>query len=350
MANWGIISCGKVSHDFCTALRYKDSPHKITAVATRNNLAAAQEFAQKHNASKAYGNYAELIADADVQVIYIGTLHVFHVELAKQCFENGKHVLCEKPLALNGEDAAMLFDLAKQKNLFFMEGMWSRFTPAYKEIMRIVNAGEIGQVTAVSSSFSFDGSNIPRITDQKLGGGGILDIGIYATDFCLMAFGDRDPDKVDVAGAFSKANGQGAESAECFVDTVANITMHFNGRGSANAFSCTLHGSKNFGCIMGTKGSIRCAHKNAFHSIYEFEVTDFASGKTRTVSVKEKEFAFETEFNYTNSSNFAFEADAVAEALAEGRLECPEWDRVKCLRNMGLVDKFYEEMRGAVRR
>lgn len=250
MTNWGILSCGKVSHDFCTSLRYENSPHNISAVATRNNLESAETFAKLHNAKKAYGSYEELLSeDAEIDVIYIGTLHVFHYEWTKKCLNAGKHVLCEKPITLNSKQAEELFHLAESKNLFLMEGMWSRFTPVYKKIIETIESGKIGEICSASSSFSFDGTAIPRITEEKLGGSAILDIGLYANDFCLMAFGDVDPDYVDYAGVIDPKSEQ--------VDTVSRLSMHFLKRGTADAFSCTLFESKNFGQIIGTKGSIR---------------------------------------------------------------------------------------------
>ncbi|XP_050599660.1 trans-1,2-dihydrobenzene-1,2-diol dehydrogenase-like isoform X4 [Bombus affinis] len=123
--HWGITGAGKISHDFVTCLRtLPESEHVVLAVAARE-LSRAQNFSSLHKTKKAFDNYIELAEDKNIDVVYIGTLHPQHFDIAKLMLNHGKHVLCEKPLTMNLKQTTELINLAKQKKLFVMEGIWS---------------------------------------------------------------------------------------------------------------------------------------------------------------------------------------------------------------------------------
>ena len=123
---WGICSAGKISHDFLVGLKaLPETSHSIQAVAARS-LESAQAFATKHAIPRAYGSYEELAKDPKLDVIYIGTIHPSHLSCARMMLEAGKAVLCEKPLTMNAEDTKQLIALAREKNVFLMEGVWMR--------------------------------------------------------------------------------------------------------------------------------------------------------------------------------------------------------------------------------
>ncbi len=118
---WGIAGAGKISFDFCLALQTLDKKeHSIHAIGARSEE-RARELAEKLNIARHYGSYDELFADADIDVVYIGTVNTTHKDLALQALQNGKHVLCEKPVAMNSKDLEEILQKAKEKNLFFME-------------------------------------------------------------------------------------------------------------------------------------------------------------------------------------------------------------------------------------
>lgn len=126
---WGIVTAGNISHDFVNSLTtLEPGLHEVVAVAGRD-LARTQRFADKFNITKAYGSYLELAQDPNVEVAYVGTITPNHLELSQMILEHGKHLLCEKPLTMNEKQTQKLISLAKEKGLFLMEAVWSRFFP-----------------------------------------------------------------------------------------------------------------------------------------------------------------------------------------------------------------------------
>jgi len=186
---WGIIGCGNIANKFASDLALINDA-KLVAVASRN-MKRAREFAQKHNSDKAYDSYNELFLDTNVNIVYIATPHTSHAELSIKAMEQGKHVLCEKPLALNKKEALAIFNASKHTNQFFMEALWTRFNPSLIAIKKLIDHGEIGQVKFINVDFTFktDKSLDSRVLDLNLGGGTILDIGIYPVFLVYLLLG-----------------------------------------------------------------------------------------------------------------------------------------------------------------
>lgn len=160
---WGIASAGKISHDFATAVgTLSPDDHRIVAVAARDQR-NAQEFANLHNIDRAYEGYVNLAKDADVEVVYVGTLNPQHYEVVLLMLENNKHVLCEKPLCMNERQSAHVIRVAKERKLFLMEAIWSRFFPAYQYLRSEIKSGALGDVEAVTVDFGFPIANVARL-------------------------------------------------------------------------------------------------------------------------------------------------------------------------------------------
>lgn len=161
---WGIASAGKISHDFATAIEtLPATDHKIVAVAARE-VSRAKEFAKLHEIPIAYGSYLELANDKDIEVVYVGTLNPQHYEISSLMLQKGKHVLCEKPLCMNEKQSKQLIDLAKEKNLFLMEAIWSRFFPSYIHIRNAIKSGALGNITKVKVDFGFPLEDVDRLS------------------------------------------------------------------------------------------------------------------------------------------------------------------------------------------
>lgn len=186
---WGIVGCGNIASKFTRDIALIDDA-EISAVASRA-VEKAQAFAEKHNARNAYGSYAELFRDTDVDIVYIATPHVSHAELSIQAMEHGKHVLCEKPLSLNAKEASAIIETSRRTRRFFMEALWTRFNPAIIEIKKRIDNGEIGEVKFINADFSFkvSGDLDSRVIALELGGGAILDIGIYPAFLSYLILG-----------------------------------------------------------------------------------------------------------------------------------------------------------------
>jgi dihydrodiol dehydrogenase / D-xylose 1-dehydrogenase (NADP) len=174
--SWGILSTGRISEKFALDLQLVPNA-RLAAVGSRNRDRAF-EFARKFNAQKAYGSYEELASDKDIDVIYIGTPHISHCENALLCLDKGKAVLCEKPFAMNEKEVLRMILKAREKNLFLMEAIWTRFIPAIKKALELIESGTIGDIVHIKADFGYKAHYDPawRLFNRELGGGSLLDI------------------------------------------------------------------------------------------------------------------------------------------------------------------------------
>jgi dihydrodiol dehydrogenase / D-xylose 1-dehydrogenase (NADP) len=186
---WGIISTGWIANRFVEGLSVVEDVEAV-AVGSRTQ-ASADSFADKWHIPHRHGSYESLVNDPDVDVVYIGTPHPFHYENTLLCLNAGKHVLVEKPFAMNAHQAKEMIRLAQDKGLFLMEAMWTRYIPAMVQVRQWLAEGAIGDVELVRASFSFKGDFPPthRLLNPQLGGGALLDAGIYPISLAYMVLG-----------------------------------------------------------------------------------------------------------------------------------------------------------------
>jgi predicted dehydrogenase len=196
--NWGIIGPGKIANKFAVALNLAGDAG-LAAVASRD-AARAREFAEKFGAARSYDGYEQLAEDPAVDVVYIATPHGFHAEHALLCLKNGKAVLCEKPMALYSSQVRSMVEAAREHQAFLMEAMWTRFVPVMEKILELVRDGQLGTIRYVRADFGFAGPYSPdnRLFNLRLGGGSLLDIGIYPLFLCLQLLGE--PDRIQASG------------------------------------------------------------------------------------------------------------------------------------------------------
>lgn len=161
---WGIASAALISHDFVNAMTtLNPGEHEVVAIGART-LDRAKEFAHRYGIPKAYGSYLELARDPNVEIAYVAMLNREHFDVAMMMLQHGKHVLCEKPMCMNGKQSKKLIDFAEQKHLFLMEAIWSRFFPSYQYIRQQIENGKLGDVLTVDVTFGNDNlQNIGRI-------------------------------------------------------------------------------------------------------------------------------------------------------------------------------------------
>ncbi|MGN6577329.1 MAG: Gfo/Idh/MocA family protein [Nocardioides sp.] len=198
---WGVLATGKIAKAIATALGLLEDA-EIAAVAARR-LESAEAFAQQYGAGTAYGDYRALVEDPDVDVVYVATPHALHHEHVLMALEAGKAVLCEKALTLTEAQAAELVSVAREKQLFLMEAMWMRCNPMIRRLQQILATGELGAVTQVRADLGFrvDAPATDRLLAPELGGGALLDMGIYPLTFAQLFLGE--PAKVAAAGTLS---------------------------------------------------------------------------------------------------------------------------------------------------
>lgn len=187
--NWGIMGTGWVAQHFISDV-LKISDAKIVAVASRSEDRAIQ-IADRFSIKTPHSSYESLVHDKNVDVVYVATEAQNHASNCIMALNAGKHVLCEKPFATNYEDASRVSDVAKSKGLFCMEAMWSRFLPATLQAKRIIETGEIGDVSLLSADFgvSFVDTGNSRFYDSARGGGALLDLGVYTLSLATWIFG-----------------------------------------------------------------------------------------------------------------------------------------------------------------
>ena len=176
---WGIVGLGNIASEFASDLLLIENA-ELTAVASRD-FTKAEQFGGKYNALRMYNSYDLLFEDQEVEIVYIATPHNSHAELTIKALESGKHVLCEKPMALSYKDAERMVEASRIYNKFFMEAFWTRFIPSVQDVLQKINKGAIGNINYIKADFAFHGSETEnkRLFDKELGGGALFDIGVY---------------------------------------------------------------------------------------------------------------------------------------------------------------------------
>lgn len=186
---WGIVGTGNIARKFAEAVQLSGVA-ELLAVGSRTQL-RAEQFGQQFEIPNRYGSYADLFSDGKVDVIYVATPHPFHRENAIDALNAGKAVLCEKPLTVNASEAKELIETARDKNLFLMEAMWTRFLPPIVKLRELITKGVIGQVRVLRADFGVRFKWDPNSSAFCLeyAGGGLLDIGVYVISLASMILG-----------------------------------------------------------------------------------------------------------------------------------------------------------------
>ncbi len=201
---WGVLATGRIASDFAQGLALLPDA-ELAAVGSRR-LEAAEAFAAEHGmagTTRAHGSYAELVEDPRVDVVYVASPHALHHEHAMLAFDAGKPVLCEKALTVTAREAEDLVRVARERRLFFMEAMWMRTNPVMRRVKQLADSGDLGRVQQVRADLGFlvDRPETHRLLAPELGGGALLDMGVYALTFAHLFLGD--PEKVEAVAEMS---------------------------------------------------------------------------------------------------------------------------------------------------
>lgn len=194
---WGVLATGGIAATFTADLQAMPDA-EVVAVASRTD-ASATAFAERFGIPRAYGNWAGLVADEEVDVVYVATPHSAHREATALALEAGKHVLCEKAFTINEREARELVKLARDRGLFLMEAMWTYCNPVIRRMTELVRDGAIGEIRTVQADFGFAGDIGAghRLRDPALGGGALLDLGVYPVSFAQLLLGEPDRVQAD---------------------------------------------------------------------------------------------------------------------------------------------------------
>ncbi|XP_072395906.1 trans-1,2-dihydrobenzene-1,2-diol dehydrogenase-like isoform X2 [Diabrotica undecimpunctata] len=323
LLKWGIAAAGKISNDFVSALKALPlSDHKVVAIASRSQ-SNSDKFAKTHGIPNAYEGYDKLAKDENVNIVYVGVLNPQHYEVVKLMLENGKHVLCEKPFTMNEKQTKKLLDISKEKNLFLMEAVWSRCFPAYDKMIEVIKSGEIGEVVQVTVEFGVPISHVDRVKNKDLGGGVILDLGVYILQFQQYVFNGLKPTKIVASGHL---NEEGIDSSVAAILTFPEGKTAVLSASSFTKLACE-------GVVYGTKGCIK--------------MPTFWCPTTLDVNGVVLEFPLiknEGEFNYLNSAGLAYEAEEARQCIMKNKIESPKITHDNTLELAQLMDKLRAEL------
>jgi predicted dehydrogenase len=307
---WGIIGPGSIAHNFADGL--KEAPSgRLVAIASRDER-RRRTFGDDYAiaADKRHADYAALAADPDVDAIYICTPHPFHAEPSVMALRAGKPVLCEKPAGMTAAQVVAMTEVARQQGVFFAEAFMYRYHPQIARLVEIIRSGEIGEVRHIRVSFGFNARLDPasRLYDRGLGGGGMLDVGVYPASLSRLvagvAIGQPFDNPVEVKGI--------GHMGETDVDEEAYALLKFGSGITAECATAVRHQMDNGLTVIGSRGQIRLPDpwvpgRNAGPSDAILQVT--FDGATRTEEIRRKE------------QLFAFEAEAVSAAIRDGKTE-----------------------------
>ena len=326
-SGWGIIGTGKIAHIWAQDLQSARSG-RLVAVGSRS-ADRAGAFAAEFGVAHTHGSYEALISDPLVEFVYIATPHTSHAKLAMDAASAGKHVLCEKPLAVTADEAAQMIECARSSGTFLMEAYAFRCHPQTQRLMELLGAGEIGELRAVSAAFGYDAGLAPTnyLHRRDLAGGSILDVGCYTVALARQLAGQsigqpfRDPARVEGAGLLHP---------DRQIDLDATAVAWFEG-GFTGQISCSIRTNLDSTVqITGTDGFV---HLPAPWLPGKFGGEPRIRVQRRGEAVREISIQEEVAL-------YAFEADTVVKRAREGRLEAPEMSWADSLGNMDTLDRW----------
>lgn len=310
---WGILGAGSIARKMASALKTLPEA-ELVAVGSRTRD-KARAFAEETGAAKAYGSYQAMIQDPEVDIVYVATPHPMHAENMLMAIEHGKAVLSEKPFTVNHYEAERVVAAAREKSVFVMEGMWTRFLPIMRRLKELVQEGRIGQVRMVQADFGFRAGVDPksRLFDLKLGGGALLDVGVYCVSLAYWVLGEP---KEAVAVAHLGETG---------ADEQNGILLGYEGGQIALLSSAIRTNTPHTATIIGTDGHIR--------------IPNFWHASTMVVTSDGTEETIELPFG---DNGFEFEAEECIRCLREGRLESPVMPLDETVSIMKTMDSIRE--------
>lgn len=313
---WGIIGTGSIAHQFAQGLKVLDDA-KLTAVTSRTQ-ASADKFADEFGIKYRHVGVEQLTTNKDVDVVYVATPHPMHKDNTLQCLDGGKPVLCEKPFAMNVSEATEMIERAKQKNLFLMEAMWMYCFPAMGKVREIISSGAIGEVRQVHANLCFRGDpdEIRRLLDPDLGGGALLDVGVYTIALAQMVY-QRQPSRIVSM----------AHLGETGTDEQSSMIFGYDD-GAISVLTCAVRTNTSKGAaIYGTDGYIRipdgfCEPDKIFVKVGQDPEQEFSFGRV--------------------GNGYNFEAAEVMDCLRKGQLQSdivPHAETLAVMKTMDTIRK-----------
>jgi len=312
---WGIIGTGLIAKEFAAGLT-SASDAELVAVASRSKK-TADAFGDVAHVKKRYDNYEALAQDPDVDAVYVATPHSFHKENTIMCLRAGKAVLCEKPFAINAQEATEMIQVARERHLFLMEAMWSRFFPLMTKLREMIASGAIGEVRMLMADFGYRLDDLKNwVFNPNYGGGGLLDVGIYPLSLTHWIFGipNRIVSMVDLG--------------ETGVDEQSAVLLGYEDGRIALIASGTRTETPQEAYLLGTKGRIH------IHSPWWRPKTLTLSLSSRADEVMQVPY---------QGNGYNFKAEEVARCLREGKTESQTMTLDETLAIMKTMDTIRDQ-------
>ncbi len=311
-----MLGCGRIARKFATDLTLVDDA--ILVAAGARSIESANAFAKDFPVTYTHGSYEELVQNENVDVIYVATPHSEHFKNTMLCLEHNKAVLCEKAFAVNHQQATAMIDKAREKKVFLMEAVWTKFLPNYKKIQELLANNIIGDIKSVLINFGFAPQPPvpPRLFDPALAGGTMLDIGIYNVFMAMSVLG-----KPDTIKAFMTPAPSG-------VDEQCAVVFMYNNGALAQLFSTFSTNLATEADICGTKGRIRLTHR--FYS--PDAVIEYYPGHPDTKQIIPVERG--------DGHGYQYEAQHVCNCLRDGVTESPVMTFEDTLTQMLVLDEI----------
>lgn len=310
--NIGILGTGRIAEKL--AGTFALLPEVQTVAVGARELERAQEFALRHGIPRAYGGYEALAEDSEVELVYIATPHTFHFEHIMLCLRHGKHVLCEKTFTCTENEAKQVFAEAKRCKLLVAEAIWPRYMPMVTYLSSIRKTKPVGEVIGLSANLSYPVYyQKERLRFPELGGGALLDVGIYPLTFASIVMGDE-----------VKSVHSNAVFSDTGVDVQNVITLQYSRGEMAVLHSSVLAHSDRRGVIFCTEGYIEVENTNNYESI------SFFDNNHRLLRKVDRE---------PQLTGYEYEVLAVARAIERNELDCSEMPAKETLRMMRLLDQ-----------
>ena len=310
--NLAILGAGRIAGTMAKTINQMEEVN-LYAVASRS-LARAESFAKEHGVEKAYGSYEEMLADDHVDLVYIATPHSHHCTQIKLCADYGKAVLCEKAFTVDATEAKEALLYAKEKGVLVTEAMWVRYMPMTKILKDILAEGRIGEVVGLTANLGYAVMHKERIVRPELGGGALLDLGVYTLNFATTVLGD-DIKKIDST----------VVKHDTGVDKNLFVNLTYENGTVAGLFNTIQTITDRKGVIYGTKGYIFVDNINNYEAFHIYN---------------QQHELIETIERPKQISGYEYQVLACKKALEEGKLECDEMPHDHTIRIMQVADEI----------
>ena len=308
----GIIGAGHIAEKMAATINGMPEAEAYAVASRQYGKAAA--FAGRFGFAKAFGSYEALVEDPDVDLVYVATPHSLHYDHVRLCLGHGKAVLCEKAFMANAREAEEVTRISEENNVFLAEAIWTRYMPFRKTLRDIVDSGAIGRPMMLSAHLGYPVADKERLVRPELGGGALLDLGVYAINFALMMFGN---DIADITSSCTKS--------DTGVDLQNSIIFRYADGRIADLQSTALCASDRQGIVCGDRGYIVCDNIN---NMLKADLYDAGHALVGTYNAP------------AQITGFEYQVRACIDAIREGRNETQYMPHSETLRVMKIMDSL----------